>query len=83
MKWEGSRGGGENNNKATQSGSTKVPMSFPMLKEHRWAWALVSGNVMQSAVADYASKEMHGIDLEKAEVVDCHPQYHQRCTLEA
>ena len=47
-----------------------------MLKEHRRA--LVSWSVTQSAVAEHASKEMHGIDWVKAKVVDCHPHYHQR-----
>ena len=51
------------------------------LKEHRRA--LVSGNIQQSAVTEHATNEMHDIDWEKAEVVDCHPHYHQRCTLEA
>ena len=31
----------------------------------------------------YATNEMHDIDWEKAEVVDCHPHYHQVCALEA
>ena len=51
------------------------------LKEHRRA--LISGNVQQSAVAEHATNEMHDIDWEKAEVVDCHPHYRQRCVLEA
>ena len=51
------------------------------LKEHRRA--LTSGNVQQSAVAEHATSEMHDIDWEKAEVVDCHPHYRQRCALEA
>ncbi len=51
------------------------------LKEHRRA--LISGNVQQSAVAEHATNEMHDIDWEKAEVVDCHPHYRQRCALEA
>ena len=51
------------------------------LKEHRRA--LTSGNVQQSAVAEHATNEMHDIDWEKAEVVDCHPHYRQRCALEA
>ena len=51
------------------------------LKEHRRA--LISGNVQQSAVAEHATNEMHDIDWEKAEVVDCHPHYHQRFALEA
>ena len=51
------------------------------LKQHRRA--LISGNVQQSAVAEHASNEMHDIDWEKAEVVDCHPHYCQRCALEA
>ena len=50
------------------------------LKEHRRA--LISGNVQQSAVAEHATNEMHDIDWEKAEVVDCHPHYRQRCALE-
>ena len=45
--------------------------------------ALTSGNVQQSAVAEHATNEMHDIDWEKAEVVDCHPHYRQRCALEA
>ena len=51
------------------------------LKEHRRA--LISGNVQQSAVAEHATNAMHDIDWEKAEVVDCHPHYRQRCALEA
>ena len=51
------------------------------LKEHRRA--LASGNVQQSAVTEHATNEMHDIDWEKAEVVDCHPHYRQRCALEA
>ena len=51
------------------------------LKEHRRA--LMSGNVQQSAVAEHASNEMHDIDWEKAEVVECHPHYRQRYALEA
>ena len=34
-------------------------------------------------LAEDASNEMHDIDWEKAEVVDCHPHYRQRCALEA
>ena len=53
------------------------------LKERRRA--LVSGNAQQSAVAEHASNEMHDIDWEKVEVVDCHTHTHylQRCALEA
>ena len=51
------------------------------LKEHWRAFA--SGNIMQSAVADHATKGMHDIDWEKVEVVDGHPHYRQRCALEA
>jgi len=51
------------------------------LKEHRRA--LISGNVQQSAVAEHASNEMHDIDWEKTEVVDCHLHYCQRSALEA
>ena len=51
------------------------------LKEHRRA--LASGNIMQSAVADCATKEMHDTEWKKAEVVDGHPHYCQRCALEA
>ena len=46
-------------------------------------WLGSSGNVQQSAVAEHATSEMHDIDWEKAEVVDCHPHYRQRCALEA
>ena len=42
-------------------------------KEHRRA--LMSGNVQQSAVAEHASKEMHDIDWEMVEIVDCYPHY--------
>ena len=51
------------------------------LMEHRRA--LPSGNVQQSALAEHATNEMHDIDWEKDEVVDCHPHYRQRCALEA
>ena len=51
------------------------------LKEHRRA--LISGNVQQSAVAEHVLNEMQNIDWEKAEVVDYHPHYRQRCSLEA
>ena len=49
-------------------------------KEHRRA--LISGNVQQLAVAEHATNEMHVINWEKAEVVDCHPHYCQRCALD-
>ena len=51
------------------------------LKEYKRA--LTSGNPAQSAVAEHAMEEMHTIDWEKAQVVDSHPHYTQRCTLEA
>ena len=51
------------------------------LKEHRRA--MISGNVQPSAVAEHTTNEMHDIDWEKAEIVDCHPHYRQRCALEA
>ena len=50
-------------------------------KEHKRA--LTSGNLVQSAVAEHAAHESHVIDWNKAKVVDTHPQYHQRCTLES
>jgi len=51
------------------------------LKEHRRA--LVSGGVSLSAVAQHAVDEQHDIDWVGTTVVDGHPQFHQRCTLEA
>ena len=51
------------------------------LKEHKRA--LKSGNSAHSAVAERAMEEMHVINWEEAQVVDSHPHYTQRCTLEA
>ena len=51
------------------------------LKVHRRA--LVSGEISLSAVAQHAVDKQHDIDWEGATVVDGHPQFHQRCTLEA
>ena len=36
-----------------------------------------------AAVAEHAMEEMHVINWEEAQVVDSHPHYTQRCTLEA
>ena len=49
------------------------------LKEHRRA--LASENTAQSAVAEHAVEQMHVINWNEAEVVACHPYYHQRCAL--
>ena len=51
------------------------------LKEHRRA--LASGSMAQSVVAEHAVEQMHVINWNEAEVVACHPYYHQRCALEA
>ena len=51
------------------------------LKEHKRA--LKSGNTAQSGVAEHAVEQMHEINWKKAEVVDSHPYYHERCVLEA
>ena len=51
------------------------------LKEHKRA--LTSGNPAHSAVAEHAMEEMHVINWGEAQVVDSHPHYTQRCTLEA
>ena len=51
------------------------------LKEH--GRALVSGNLAQSAIAEHAAHESHVIDREEAKVVDTHPHYHQRRSLES
>ena len=50
------------------------------LKEHRRAFA--SENMAQSVVAEHAVGEMHVINWNEAEVVACHPYYHQSCALE-
>ena len=44
---------------------------------------LVSGNVTQSAVAEHMVSVMHHIEWEKAEVVENHSIYRQRCALDA
>ena len=51
------------------------------LKEHKWALTL--GNTAQSAVAEHAVDQMHVINWNEAKVVSCHPNYCQRCALEA
>ena len=51
------------------------------LKEHRRA--LVSGDVMGSAVAQHAVDEGHEIEWSSATVIDGHPNFHRRCALEA
>ena len=51
------------------------------LKEHRRA--LVSGQSSLSAVVEHAMEEMHDIDWMGDTVVDGHPHFHQRCSLEA
>jgi len=50
------------------------------LKEHKRA--LASGNLAQPAIAEHAMEEMHVIDWKEAQVVDSHPHYTPRCTLE-
>ena len=49
------------------------------LKEHRRA--LTSGSLSQTGIAEHAAHELHIIDWE-IKVVDTHPHYHQRCSLE-
>ena len=44
---------------------------------------MVSGEINQSAVAQHAVDEGHDIDRMEATVVDGHPDFHQRCALEA
>jgi len=51
------------------------------LKEHKWA--LTSGNLAQSAVAEHAAQQSHAIDWEGAMVIDTEQQFHRRCTLES
>ena len=51
------------------------------LKEHRRT--LVSGDVNLSAVTQHAVDEGHDIDWSSATVIDGHPNFHQRCALEA
>ena len=51
------------------------------LKKHKRA--LTSGNTAQSGVAEYGVDQMLEVNWKKAEVVDSHPNYHQRCVLEA
>ena len=49
------------------------------LKEHKKA--LTSRNTAQSGVAEHVVDQMHEINWKKAEVVESHPYYHQRCVL--
>ena len=73
--------------------SGDAPMSYPehRLKEHRRTQegteghreAQASGNTAQPVVAEHAVDQMHAINWSEAQVVACHPYYHQRCTLEA
>ena len=60
-----------------QTGRTLVHQ----LKEHKWA--LTSGNLAQSAVAEHAAQQSHAIDWEGATVMDTEQQFHRRCTLES
>ena len=46
------------------------------MKKHKRA--LTSGNTAQSGVAEYGVDQMLEINWKKAEVVDFHPNYHQR-----
>ena len=43
----------------------------------------MSGDVNLSAVAQHAVDESHDIDWSSATVIDGHPNFHQRCALEA
>ena len=51
------------------------------LKEHKYA--LTSGHVWNSAVAEHAANTRHAIKWDGAEVIDSHPHLKQRCVLEA
>ena len=51
------------------------------LKEHKYA--LTSGHVWNSAVAEHAANTGHAIKWDGAEVIHSHPHLKQRCVLEA
>ena len=60
--------------------------NFPVCSEHRLKehkYALTSGHVWNSAVAEHAANTGHAIKWDGAEVIDSHPHLKQRCVQEA